>query len=399
MQQADNGNRVGDTGLMTTSTGLAPSESLPICHLLRRVSPETPVERIPVTGPIFRVGRNSQNQLCLSDRTVSNYHAEIAIIENDLFVKDLGSTNGTFVNGQRVKDLRELRDGDQVHFGTVVFEISTENQSLSENATAVTDVEPDVLAHVQFDKLINDPALFPFFQPVVRLGSQECVGYEVLVRSRLIGLELPDKMFRIAAQRDSESALSRLSRHEGVWVAHEYGLCGEIYLNTHPAELRDPSFFESLETLRESFPAMNLILEVHESAITSTAYLRELRSCLKDLRMGLAYDDFGAGQARLMELTEVPPDVLKFDRKFVQAISSGLPQQLETIASLVRIVQQLGAVSLIEGVETVAEADRCRELGFELAQGYFFGRPGPIKTWSVLPPIQPSTSATPLPLT
>ena len=47
--------------------------------------------------------------------------------------------------------------------------------------------------------------------------------------------------------------------------------------------------------------------------MTDANTMRHLRRSLKDLAIGMAYDDFGAGQARLIELTEVPPDVLKFD--------------------------------------------------------------------------------------
>ena len=97
--------------------------------------------------------------------------------------------------------------------------------------------------------------------------------------------------------------------------------------------------------------------------------------------MQLAYDDFGSGQARLMELAEVPPDVLKFDIKIVRGLPLASTQSRATVEALVRIARDLGVVALAEGVETEAEADVCRELGFELAQGFLFGRPERVTHW------------------
>ena len=123
------------------------------------------------------------------------------------------------------------------------------------------------------------------------------------------------------------------------------------------------------------------MLEVHEGAAASSALLLEIRRVTRELKMGLAYDDFGAGQARLKELFEVPPDVLKFDVKFVHGLPFTTPQHRATIQSLIRIVKDLNVVPLAEGVETVDEASVCFELGFELAQGYLFGRAESAAHW------------------
>ena len=132
-----------------------------------------------------------------------------------------------------------------------------------------------------------------------------------------------------------------------------------------------------LRELRADFPDLSVVLEIHESGVTSTRYLAKLRDTLNELGMQLAYDDFGAGQARLMELVEVPPDVLKFDIKLIQGLPTASPQRLTTVGSLVQLVRELGVVPLAEGVETEEEAAVCRELGFDLAQGFLYGRPAP----------------------
>ncbi|MFW5927162.1 MAG: EAL domain-containing protein, partial [Wenzhouxiangella sp.] len=93
---------------------------------------------------------------------------------------------------------------------------------------------------------------------------------------------------------------------------------------------------------------------------------------------GLAYDDFGAGQARLLELDEVPPDVISFDKKLIRDVTSSESPRYRMLDSLVTMVADLGVRTLIEGVETELAARISRDLGVDYLQGYFFGYPEPI---------------------
>lgn len=68
----------------------------------------------------FFVGRNPMNDLCLSDSSVSQRHAEISQEGESVIVRDLGSTNGTFVNGIKVSSTA-LKTGDTISFGVVSF--------------------------------------------------------------------------------------------------------------------------------------------------------------------------------------------------------------------------------------------------------------------------------------
>ena len=81
-----------------------------------------------------------------------------------------------------------------------------------------------------------------------------------------------------------------------------------------------PGLLESLEELRAIAPQLDLALEIHESVLTRPAAIAELRALLLERNIALAYDDFGAGQARLLELAEAPPHYLKFDRRFVHGL-------------------------------------------------------------------------------
>ena len=127
--------------------------------------------------------------------------------------------------------------------------------------------------------------------------------------------------------------------------------------------------------MRRVAPEPAIAIEVHESTIVDSAGIREFRAQLKQLNIALAYDDFGAGQARLLELADVPPEYLKFDSRFVAGIAEAPDSKQRVVRSLVALARELGARSIAEGIETAADAQVCAELGFELAQGYYFQRP------------------------
>jgi EAL domain-containing protein (putative c-di-GMP-specific phosphodiesterase class I) len=141
--------------------------------------------------------------------------------------------------------------------------------------------------------------------------------------------------------------------------------------------LADQKLGQSLERLRENWPDQPLTLEIHESAVTKAARMTQLRSLLKRLDIKLAYDDFGVGQSRLNDLAEVAPNYVKFDMSLIRDIDSATPQRQQVLATLVQMVRNLGITSLAEGVETAAEDATCQQMGFDLGQGFLYGRPAP----------------------
>ncbi len=153
---------------------------------------------------------------------------------------------------------------------------------------------------------------------------------------------------------------------------------GIIFLNAHPTEAVNYRLEQSLRDLRRSAPQLNIAIEIQEEVVSDKASMLKFRSLLRELDMQLVYDDFGADQARLVQLVEAPPDFLKFDNELIRGIDASSERHRELVRSLIEAVHRLGIASVAEGVETESEADTCAELGFQLAQGFFFGRPDSI---------------------
>ena len=88
-----------------------------------------------------------------------------------------------------------------------------------------------------------------------------------------------------------------------------------------------------------------------------------------------------AGQARLLELVEIPPDYLKFDMSLVRGIDRAPVTRVRMVRSLVTMVRSLDIACLAEGIETKAEYNTCKDLGFTHAQGYLLGRGQSAEYW------------------
>jgi EAL domain-containing protein (putative c-di-GMP-specific phosphodiesterase class I) len=357
-------------------------------HLESHVEGSRQLRRIRIHPVPFRIGRRAGLDLVLSSDSVSKTHAEIYWAEDGLHLHDLGSTNGTFLNRQQVDDAL-LREGDIVHFADFEFRLAQ-----VEDAEAIAPESSDEPATValghknlphkfiqgtrELKELIRDKAVTTVFQPIVLLPKGTVVAYEALGRGRHPALpESPTELFKIAETIGLEAELSRLFRWKAVeLVRYRTGL-PKLFLNTHAAELEEPGLLESLKDLREMAPWLQLALEIHESVLADPAMIASLRSQLSAIQIGLAYDDFGAGQARLLELGEAPPNYLKFDIRFVAGIDHAPSSKRRLLTSLITMARDLLMKTVAEGIETPGEAEVCSRLGFTHAQGFHFGRPIP----------------------
>ena len=218
------------------------------------------------------------------------------------------------------------------------------------------------------------------FQPIVSLRGPERLGFEVLGRGTSALLpQGPAELLELASRLGAATELSELFRSVGMEIADEHLPAGtRLFINTHPAELQSPArLLRSVREARERAPGLLLTLEVHEKAVPGLASLRELRARLHDLGIQLAFDDFGVGQSRLLELGEAPPDVLKFDASLIRDLDATSSGRSSVLSSLLRAATDLGVVNVAEGVETESDLQACRAVGFDGAQGYLFGRPAP----------------------
>ena len=333
----------------------------------------------------FVIGRKEGCNLRLSSAEVSRRHAEIHERNGELWIKECGSTNGTFVNRRRVRGDRALHNGDILHFGTLEFRVSKKtptpvNDLIDDTTSMASRALPQGFVNcvAEFDEMLRQRQVTPYYQPLVRLIDRRIVGFELLGRGSHIALPSgPGPLLRIAESLGREVELSELFRNVGLEKAQSLSNDYHLFFNTVPPEMNLTFLERSLGDIRSLVPFLQMVMEVHETAVTDLNNMRNLRALLDSLNIKLAYDDFGAGQARLLELMEVPPDYLKFDIMFIRNIHLRPAQSLQVIETLVRMAQDLGIKTLAEGVEVAEEVNACERIGFDFAQGHFLGEPAP----------------------
>ena len=185
------------------------------------------------------------------------------------------------------------------------------------------------------------------------------------------------ELFRIAeSMPGKDTELSVLMRECGVEQAFIQSPTQRLFMNTHPSEMKNADvLLANLRSMRERYPALPLVLEIHEDAVADIEMLRRFTAELTAMDVELAYDDFGAGQARLMEMTEVPVKYVKFDIALICGLHKAPEAKQNMVAALVAMTRAMGIQALAEGVEEPEELQLCKQMNFDLIQGYFFGKP------------------------
>lgn len=327
------------------------------------------------------IGRGPTAHYVIHSKKISKEHMEIARRGHRFTVRDLGSRNGTFVNGERLTRAVTLKHGDLIHVSHHDFRFSYESmvgETSDETMVEATgEAESAVRASADLHRILHKRMIRAVFQPIVRLSDRSVVGYESLARNALpdVVYDVGD-LFRIATERQMPDALSRVMRTVGLEQARALPENdSRLFLNVHPAEMAGAELLGSLEQIRDALqPGWKAVLEVHEAAVTDPAKMARLKATLDELEIELAYDDFGAGRSRLRELADVPPHFIKLDMSLIRGIDTSAARQ-EVVRALAGVMIDLGIRVLAEGIETQEEYDTCVELGCELGQGFLICRP------------------------
>lgn len=354
-------------------------------HLEGFIDNSSRKSRVSLSGLPFIIGRLDGLSMTIHSGEISRRHARFTAGGDGLVLQDMGSTNGTFVNRNRIDEPTSVKDGDIVHFGSLEFRVVDELAEFEvggQDDSEMTMLKPVTLSQRlamgtrELREAIEQNLVTAVFQPIVEKGGT-LAALEALGRGTHPALSpSPLHLFQIAEDIGMSVALSKAFRHSAVSLAASAGVRAPLYLNTHPEEINNTAaLMDDFRLLRQRHPDVPLVLEMHEGAVTDVGPMKELQQELRLLSIGLAYDDFGAGQARLLELAHATPEVVKFDIAFIRGIDKAPPQQVALVRALSGMVQQMGIRSLAEGVGEAAEAGICETLPFDLFQGYHYARP------------------------
>ncbi len=237
------------------------------------------------------------------------------------------------------------------------------------------------------EQAIDRHELVVLYQPIVDLMTSTPVGVEALVRWRhpRWGMVVPAEFIGIAEETGMIRELGLYVLEEACrqWQAWQVELIDEpaftVSVNVSPRQLRDPSFVSEVWRIltRAGLPPSHLTLEITESfMVEDPESARNRLRELKNLGVRISMDDFGTGYSSLASLQDLPLDILKIDKLFVDHIAED-PRRTAFAQAIIRMGKTLGLGLIAEGVETAEQSDRLQSLGCRFAQGFYFSRPVP----------------------
>jgi EAL domain-containing protein (putative c-di-GMP-specific phosphodiesterase class I) len=148
-------------------------------------------------------------------------------------------------------------------------------------------------------------------------------------------------------------------------------------LNISPIQFLDPHFVPFLLRTIDEYHVSPKMIELE---VTESLMLDNLQQVIRDMEqlrvmgISISIDDFGTGFSCLSYLKELPVDVLKIDKSFVAQLSIEKPDEI-LVKTITILAQSMGLKSVAEGVETLDQARRLKELGVLYLQGYYFSKP------------------------
>jgi EAL domain-containing protein (putative c-di-GMP-specific phosphodiesterase class I) len=223
--------------------------------------------------------------------------------------------------------------------------------------------------------------IVPHFQPQISLRDGRVVGVEALARwPRATGDDAPPEVFVPLAEQSgliipltfdiTRAALEACGRWQ---VRHPD--C-RVAVNISSLVLADPRLPDEIERLLADTGVAPgaLIAEITESCVIANPLLAtEVLTRLRIKGIELSIDDFGTGHSSLLTLLRLPFSELKIDRSFISLCETDA-EAWKIVRATISMARELGLRVVAEGIETESVAKLLREVGCEVAQGWYFAR-------------------------
>jgi diguanylate cyclase (GGDEF)-like protein len=239
----------------------------------------------------------------------------------------------------------------------------------------------------ELERALVDGDLRVHYQPIVDVRSGDIRGVEALVRwehpergwilpSEFIGIAEESGLIADVGDFVLREACTQMQRWGSTLAMHEDF---QLHVNVSPRQLRSDHLMEQVRTIlaETRLDPWRLVIEMTESFVGEHGDVaRERMRELKTLGVGLAIDDFGTGYSSLAILQDMPFDILKVDRAFIDGVADD-PRRRAFTEAIFGLGATLGLRMVAEGVEREQQREALMALGCTLAQGYLFARPVP----------------------
>jgi EAL domain-containing protein (putative c-di-GMP-specific phosphodiesterase class I) len=228
-------------------------------------------------------------------------------------------------------------------------------------------------------QVIQTGELIGHIQPIIDLQNNQLFAFESLLRTNGMNQIPPGQLFQVAEKTGLLSMLDQRAREVAIQTRRKYIKKGvKSFINFLPSTIYNPEF-----CLQHTFHLVNrygidptdLVFEVVETEkIDDVEHLQKVFITYKKQGMKVALDDVGSGFSTIEMLELLHPDYVKIDRSYIDHCDQDRQKQ-KFLKEVQLIAQDLNIQVLAEGIERIEELELCRDLGVNLAQGYFVGKP------------------------
>ncbi len=232
--------------------------------------------------------------------------------------------------------------------------------------------------------VIDDKALQLYYQPKVDIATGRVIGVEALVRwpHATEGLIPPDEFVPIAERTGLIGPMTEFVLRAALEQCKQWEQSGHrlsVAVNLSARSLLDSDLVGDIARALAATGVhpSKLVLEITETSVMSDAeYAMRVLNRLSSMGVGLAIDDFGTGYSSLSYLKRLPVDEVKIDKSFVLNMHDD-ENDAVIVRSIIDLGRNLGLRVVAEGVESASAWSALREMGCDIAQGYFVSQPLP----------------------
>ena len=335
----------------------------------------------------FVVGRDESADFTVDSSRVSRRHVMLDRQEGRFVLRDLDSTNGTYVNGKRISEV-ELTDGDVVVIADFELTFFSGTASTRASATQVmtqpvggrlTDATDLIIQVRRLHEALTHRSITTRFQPIVQMDTGEVYGYEAT--RELDDLPGQSRQAESIVQGTECRLTERINQQHRLYSAEQATNLEErthLFLGLQVSEVSADFLPESLDRLSEIVAHKHqLVAQIPETAVCDIPYFRQFIQGLRERDIEIAYANFCGGPGQISNWQAVAPDYLKLSPSLVKGISRA-SGGWRTVQSLIQVMRDLNCAAVAVGIEDAADTKCLVELGCQFGQGSYFGKPQPI---------------------
>ncbi|MFJ8236300.1 EAL domain-containing protein [Ureibacillus sp. NPDC094379] len=285
------------------------------------------------------------------------------------------------VQNERLKikesGVREFLDFCTDHMQKEEIYFRTDNPD-SQQWNPLTEIE-NFIEMNWIDEVIQKELITCYFQPIVD-PTEQVFAFELLARFQHEdgSMIYPNEIFSTAKKRGRLYALDRLCRMTA--VRYSTKIQTKAFINFIPTSIYSPEFcLKSTVSLANELgidPSQFVFEVVETEQVEDINHLKRILTYYKEKGFQYALDDVGEGFSTIDLLASLQPHYMKLDMKYVQGVAIDSDKQQIAQSFLDKAIE-IGSIPLAEGVETRADFEWLKQIGYQLFQGYLFGKPAP----------------------